>query len=33
VVRSGTVPAQILLDRYNGEWSGDISKIYDEMSF
>ena len=33
VVRSGKVPAQILLDRYNGEWNGDISKIYDEMSF
>jgi len=33
VVRSGKVPAQVLLDRYNGEWNGDISKIYDEMSF
>jgi glutamate--cysteine ligase len=33
IVRSGKVPAQMLLDRYNGEWVGDISKIYDEMSF
>jgi glutamate--cysteine ligase len=33
IVASGKVPAQRLLDRYNGEWGGDISRIYDEMSF
>jgi glutamate--cysteine ligase len=27
------VPAQRLLDRYNGEWNGDLSRVYDEMSF
>ena len=29
----GATPAQILLDRYGGEWAGDVSRIYDEMSF
>jgi glutamate--cysteine ligase len=24
------VPAQRLLDKYNGEWNGDISRIYEE---
>ena len=33
VVRTGKVPAQVLLDRYNGEWGGDISRVYGEMSF
>ena len=33
VVRTGKVPAQLLLDRYNGEWNGDISRVYGEMSF
>ena len=33
VVRTGKVPAQLLLDRYNGEWGGDISRVYGEMSF
>jgi glutamate--cysteine ligase len=33
VVRSGKVPAQILLDRYNGPWGGDLSKVYDEFSY
>ncbi len=33
IVRTGKVPAQLLLDRYNGEWGGDLSRIYDEMSF
>ncbi|MES2097263.1 MAG: glutamate--cysteine ligase [Pseudomonadota bacterium] len=33
IVRSGKVPAELLLDRYNGEWGGDIGRIYDEMSF
>jgi len=33
VVTSGKVPAQLLLDRYHGAWGGDLSRIYDEMSF
>lgn len=30
IVRTGKVPAQVLLDKYNGEWSGDLSRIYEE---
>jgi glutamate--cysteine ligase len=33
IVRTGKVPAQILLDRYNGDWAGDISRVYDEAKF
>ena len=33
VITSGKTPAEKLLDRYHGEWNGDLSKIYDEMSF
>ena len=33
IVRSGKVPAEVLLDRYNGAWNGDVSKVYDEASF
>ncbi|RKE47248.1 MULTISPECIES: glutamate--cysteine ligase [unclassified Sphingomonas] len=33
IVRSGKVPAEVLLDRYNGIWGGDVSKVYDEASF
>jgi glutamate--cysteine ligase len=33
IVRSGKVPAEMLLDRYNGVWNGDVSKVYDEASF
>ena len=33
IVRSGKVPAEVLLDRYNGVWNGDVSKVYDEASF
>ncbi|QXT35208.1 glutamate--cysteine ligase [Sphingomonas sanguinis] len=33
IVRSGKVPAQVLLDRYHGEWNGDISRVYGEASF
>ncbi|MEP4447660.1 MAG: glutamate-cysteine ligase family protein, partial [Marinomonas sp.] len=33
VVAKGKSPAAQLLDRYHGEWNGDVSKIYDEMSF
>ncbi|WP_404336519.1 glutamate--cysteine ligase [Sphingomonas sp. MMS12-HWE2-04] len=33
IVRTGKVPAQILLDRFNGEWGGDISRVYEEAKF
>ncbi len=33
IVRSGKVPAQMLLDRYHGVWGGDVSKVYDEATF
>jgi glutamate--cysteine ligase len=33
VVRTGKVPAQVLLDRYHGEWGGDISRVYEEARF
>ena len=33
IVRSGKVPAELLLDRYNGEWAGDLSRVYAEQSF
>ena len=33
IVRSGKVPAQTLLDRYNGAWNGDLSRVYAEESF
>ncbi|HZU62700.1 MAG TPA: glutamate--cysteine ligase [Novosphingobium sp.] len=33
IVRSGKVPAQRLLDLYNGPWGGDLSRIYEEKSF
>ncbi len=33
VVRSGKVPAQVLLDRFAGEWAGDLNRVYDDFSF
>ncbi|MGN6124615.1 MAG: glutamate--cysteine ligase, partial [Sphingomonas oligoaromativorans] len=33
IVASGKTPAEVLLDRYNGAWGGDIGRIYDEMAF
>jgi glutamate--cysteine ligase len=33
IVKTGKVPAQKLLDLYNGEWGGDLSKIYAVKSF
>jgi glutamate--cysteine ligase len=33
VLASGKTPAERLLDRYHGEWGGDISRIYEEESF
>lgn len=28
IVNSGKVPAQVLLDSYEGEWGGDIRQVY-----
>jgi glutamate--cysteine ligase len=33
VVATGKTPADRLLDLYHGEWQGDVSHIYSEMSF
>ncbi|MNY70332.1 hypothetical protein D3C86_2084460 [compost metagenome] len=33
IVKRGRSPAHDLLDRYEGAWAGDLSKIYDELSF
>ncbi len=33
VIASGKTPAERLLDRYHGEWAGDIGRIYEEESF
>ena len=33
IVASGKVPAQRLLDLYHGDWRGDLSHVYDDMSF
>ena len=33
IVRSGKVPAEMLLEKYHGVWGGDVSKVYDESSF
>ena len=33
IVRTGKVPAQRLLDKYHGEWGGDLSRVYEDMSF
>ncbi|MGB5483903.1 glutamate--cysteine ligase [Parasphingorhabdus sp.] len=33
VVAKGKSPAAQLLERYHGEWNGDVSRVYDEMSF
>jgi glutamate--cysteine ligase len=32
-VASGKTPAETLLDRYRREWDGDVSRVYEEMSF
>ncbi|MGX7895846.1 glutamate--cysteine ligase [Tsuneonella sp. HG222] len=30
IVASGKVPAQRLLDKFHGEWNGDIARVYEE---
>ncbi|SLN65297.1 Glutamate--cysteine ligase GshA [Falsiruegeria litorea R37] len=32
-IETGKTPADELLDRYNGDWGGDLSKIYDEYAY
>ena len=33
IVRSGKTPAERLLERYHGEWGGDVTRIYEETRF
>lgn len=33
IVASGKTVAEVLLEKYHGEWNGDLSRVYDEMSF
>jgi glutamate--cysteine ligase len=33
VVATGMTPADRLLDKYENEWNGDVSRIYEEFSF
>ena len=33
IIASGKTPAERLLDRYRGEWSGDVARVYEEESF
>ncbi|MBC7986618.1 MAG: glutamate--cysteine ligase [Sphingomonadaceae bacterium] len=33
IVATGKTPAERLLDRYHGEWKGEIGRIYEEESF
>ena len=28
IVETGKVPARRLLDKYHGEWGGDVSRVY-----
>ena len=32
-VETGNTPADELLDKYNGEWNGDLTRIYGEFSY
>ena len=33
IVRTGKVPAELLLERYAGAWGGDVARVYAEESF
>jgi glutamate--cysteine ligase len=33
IIAHGKVPAEMLLDRFHGEWGGEIRHVYEEMSF
>lgn len=30
IVKSGKVPAQVLLEKFHGSWNGDMSRVYEE---
>ena len=32
-VENGKVPADELLDRYNGDWNGDLGQIYEDYAY
>ena len=32
-IESGKTPADELLDHYNGDWNGDLKRIYKEYSY
>jgi glutamate--cysteine ligase len=32
-VETGRVPADELLEKYHGEWNGDLSRIYKDYSY
>ena len=32
-IESGQTPADELLDKYHGDWGGDLSRIYGEYSY
>lgn len=32
-IETGKVPADELLDRYNGDWNGDISRVFSDYSY
>ena len=33
ILAKGQTPAEQLLARYHGDWQGDVSHVYEEMSF
>ncbi len=33
IISSGKTPAERLLDKFHGEWNGDLSRIYEDMRF
>ena len=33
IVDTGMSPAHQLLEKFNGEWNGDLGRVYDELSF
>ncbi len=33
IAESGRTPAEELLERYHGEWGGDLDRVYDEYSY
>jgi glutamate--cysteine ligase len=33
IVETGMSPAHQLIEKFEGEWAGDLSRVYDELSF